>query len=94
MTYFSINNSFLFEIFYNSIDRQNYSKKYIYIWFNNQHNKLKEYINLYNIYIENNQIIYIMIQLYNDQLKSKTKIKKIKSKHSFLRRTLKKIKLI
>ena len=94
MTNFVIKNDYLFEIFYNSILNNYYPKTYIYSWFNKQHIKLKEYIDNSNIFINNNKIITIMIQLYNEQLKTKNKLKQMKSKHPFLRKTLKKIKLI
>ena len=85
-----INNNIEFKIFLSLINNELcLSDDYIYKWYKEQKILLEKYLLLNNISINNNEILYIIKNLFNEKIKIKRSNKKIIKKHSFLRKTLK-----
>lgn len=85
-----INNNIEFKIFLNLINNELcLSNDYIYKWYKEQKILLEKYLLIKNISINNNEILYIIKNLFNEEMKLKKSNKKIIKKYSFLRKTLK-----
>ena len=76
--------------FLNKINKNNIKNDNIKNWYKNQKKILEDYFQETNEKIEENEITEILILLFNKELKEKNKIKNLKTKYNYFRKTLKK----
>lgn len=62
----------------------------LYNWYANQLILLNEFLDTNNEITNNKDRVQLLYILYNNQNKEKTKVKKLKEKHNYFRKTLKK----